>query len=62
MAQRSATIVDDTGTELVALTADTDMRGIAIRVTGIWHSPALLDRYCAEIQTLTQWLRDNGVA
>ncbi len=61
MAQRSSTIVDDSGAELVSLVADTEMRGISINVRGIWHSPVLLDRYCAEIQTMNQWLRDNGV-
>lgn len=62
MAQRSVNVVDAAGTVLAEFTADTDMGGIAVSFFGQWHSPALMARYVSEMQTLSQWLIDNGVA
>ncbi len=60
MAQNHMTVVDTNGTVLLDLTADTDMRGVAINAYQTWHSVAMLDRYIAEIGTLMQWLKDQG--
>ncbi len=60
MAQNHMTVVDTNGTVLLDLTADTDMRGVAITAYQTWHSVAMLERYVAEIGTLMQWLKDQG--
>ena len=60
MAQNHMSVVDTDGTILLDLTADTEMKGVAIAAYQTLHSVAMLERYIAELGTLMQWLRDQG--
>lgn len=62
MASRVFELIDEQhGVTFLKLTADTEMRGVAIEAFGIWHNPNLLERYQSLLGEARQWLLDNGV-
>ena len=61
--QRQWTIVNDAdGSELANITADTEMRGAAISVAGVWPNADLVNRIATTLLQAEQWLRDQGAA
>lgn len=61
MATKIIEVTDDqNGTTLASFEANTDMHSVAMTFYGIWHTPELMERYVGIMNSLGQWLRDNG--
>ncbi len=52
---------DESGVSLLTIVADAAMGGVSITAHGVWHNPALIDRYVGVFAEARNWLINNGV-